>query len=330
MKIWYLALVILTPLAACAQVQRGAGTYGMSERACDNCASARLAAGEQMMAVFALEGGGDAFGQDGRLFGRQAYAGLDGKLGALTMGRQYNPQYQVLTGVADSFRGGMAGAGNLMGYSVKRYDNTIQYATPPLHGLVASAMYSFGESPYSSAHNRAYGAMLGYATGVVNLSVAHQRKDDVIGSNGIVPALDTSTSNTLLAANFHFGPTTAFAAYGVNRGLGSSPWDPSAPYSTLTLLNSSSDSRDTLLGLSMPFGGVTYMASFIRKADREASHRDAHQVALGMTYSLSRRTDFYASYAKIKNLNGAAYTVGTASDAGRATAAFNIGLHHSF
>ncbi|MEG1114619.1 MAG: porin, partial [Janthinobacterium sp.] len=50
----------------------------------------------------------------------------------------------------------------------------------------------------------------------------------------------------------------------------------------------------------------------------------------GLTYSLSRRSDFYASYAKIHNKNGARYTVGNASDGGRGDAAFNMGFRHGF
>src|SRR5471030_2051401 len=140
--------------------------------------------GDDLSAVFTLEAGFQTdtgkSDQNGRLFGRQAFVGLDSAhLGALTLGRQYNLQYQVLVDVADPFKGGLAGtATNLMGYSVMRYDNSIKYVTPSSHGWSAAALYSFGESPNSSATNRAYGASLGYADGPVNVSVAHQRKDN--------------------------------------------------------------------------------------------------------------------------------------------------------
>ncbi|HAT31177.1 MAG TPA: porin [Janthinobacterium sp.] len=357
MKTWYFVLAMCSPFGAAAQTAATLDLYGVldagvvAERGCGNCAATRVssgvasasrlglkgreALGEGVAAVFTLEGGlqvdSGAGEQSGRLFGRQAYVGLDSSLGALTLGRQYNPQYLALTDVGDPFKGGMAGsAGNLMGYTVKRYDNTIKYATPQLQGWVASAIYSFGETPYSSAANRAYGAMLGYAKGPANLSVAYQRKDNFIEGSGSVPNLDTSARNALVAANFNFGKATAFAACGVNRGQGSSPWDPSNPYAPLTLSNSSSDSRDTLLGLAVPVGAANFMTSFIRKKDRELSGRDANQIAVGMSYALSRHSDFYASYAKIHNRNGGSYTVGNASDAGHGDAAFNVGLRHGF
>lgn len=342
-----------------AQVQTHTGTtlYGVldagvvAERGCTNCATSKVAGGaasgsrlgvtgrealgNDVAAVYTLEAGvqndtGQS-DQNGVLFGRQAYVGLDSRLGALTLGRQYNPQYVALTDVADPFHGGMAGsAGNLMGYTSKRYDNTIKYATPALSGISASALYSFGESPYSSDINRAYGATLGYADSAVNVSVAHQRKNNIVLAGGTMPGVDTSARNTLLAANFNFGPAVAFAAVGVNKGQGSSPWDPSNPYGTLALNMSSNDSRDTLAGVSVPMGNAKWMASYVRKDDRDPANRDASQVAIGMTYSMSKRTDFYASYAKIRNRNGAAYTVGNASDAGHGDAAFNLGLRHGF
>lgn len=363
MKISFFAPAVFACVAcvACftcgAQAQSAVDIYGVldagvvTERGCDGCArnkvspgmasgsrlglKGREALGEQLTAVFGMEAGilndSGMSDQNGRLFGRQAYIGLDSRLGALTVGRHYNPQYLTLTDVADPFKGGLAGnAGNLMGYTAKRYDNAIKYMTPSSRGLSASALYSFGESPYSSATNRAYGAMLGYAKGPVTLSVAHQRKNNFIEASGTLPAVDTSARNTLVAANFNFGPATAFAAYGINKGPGSSPWDPANPYGALGLMATSANSRDALLGLAVPFGGATFLASYIHKDDRDVRNRDARQIAVGITYSLSRRTDLYSSYAKIRNLNGAAYTVGNASDAGRGDTAFNFGLRHAF
>lgn len=355
-----LAIFSLGPVCAAAQAQSAVKVYGVldagvvAERGCvggADCASTRVssgvasasrlglagreALGGETAAVFTLEAGilGDTGRADpnGTLFGRQAYVGLDGRLGALTLGRQYNLQYLTLVDVADPFKGGLAGsARNLVGYTAERYDNTIQYVSPRRHGLVAGVIYSFGESPYSSAANRAYAATLGYAGSRVNLTVARQRKNNFIAADASLPGLDVSATNTLVAANVKFGAATAYAAYGRNKGAGSSPWDASNPYGALVLSTPSTNSRDVLLGLSVPYGASTFMASYIRKDDHNPANRDANQVAVGMTYSLSRRTDFYASFAKIQNRNGAGYTVGNATEAGRGDRAVNIGLRHAF
>lgn len=294
----------------------------------------REALGGGLNAVFNLEAGilndTGASDQNGRLFGRQAFIGIDSPMGALTLGRQYNLVYETLTDVADPFHGGMAGnAANLVGYTVQRYDNTIKFVSPALHGLKASAIYSFGESASSSATNRAYGLTLGYAGGAMRLSLSHQRKNNPVDDAGNVP-LDLSARNTLVAANVDVGPAVLYAAYGRNKGEGSSPWDSGNPYGELTLARPSADSSDKLIGLSLPSGPYTFLVSYIRKDDHSVLGRDANQVAIGATYAYSKRTDAYASYARINNRNGAPYTVGNASNPGHGDRALTIGLRHQF
>ena len=357
MKLARSVILLLSPIALGAQAQSSLNVYGLldagvvGERACDGCASNKVSGGVasgsrlglsgrealdgDTAAVFTLEAGVQndtgRSDQGGLLFGRQAFVGLDGRLGALTAGRQYNLEYLTLTDVADPFHGGMAGsAANLIGYSAKRYDNTIKFATPSLHGVTAAAIYSFGESPNNNDLNRSYGAMLGYADGPVTLRIAHQRRNNLLTATGTTPAVDTSARNTLVAANVNFGVATAYAGFGRNRGDGRMPWDPENPYGALAPTSRSTNSSDMLMGLSVPLGAVTVMASFIRKDDHDVGNQDANQMALGMTYTMSKRTDVYAAYAKIRNRNGAAYTVGNATDGGHGDAAFNLGLRHAF
>ncbi|MES2263335.1 MAG: porin [Pseudomonadota bacterium] len=351
-----LALFLLSPLAVLAQTPSSINVYGVvdagvvAESGCaTNCSTrissgiasesrlglqGREALGDKLAAVFTVEAGfqtDTGMSDEGRLFGRQAYVGLDSRWGALTLGRQYNLQYETLIDVADPFRGGLAGsATNLAGYTVRRYDNSVKYATPKLRGWSASAIYSYGESPYSSKYNRAYGATIGYENGPFNVRIAHQRKRDMLAVYGTVPGADFSARNTLVAANLNFRSATIYAAYGINRGLGSTPWDISNPYGALVPPSPSTDSRDVITGISIPMGAATWMVSYIHKDDRTLANQDANQVAAGVTYSLSKRTSVYGAIAKIHNRNGAGYTVGNASNGGRGNGAINIGLRHSF
>jgi predicted porin len=359
------ALVILLsmPVLALAQTRepapgQGVQVYGVLdagvvlERGCkENCASSKVAPGisegsrigisgreplgnSGTSAVFTLEGGVEndtGRSEENRLLGRQAWVGLDGTWGALTLGRQYNLQYEALAEVADPFHGGLAGtATNMMGFTTKRYDNAVKYRTPAGRHWSASAIYSFGESEFSTSRNRAYGATLGFANGVFNVRIAHQRKRNPIEAVGTTQPVDLSARNTLVAANLNLGAATVFAAYGVNRGLGSSPWDPANPYGALALTTPSLYSHDILAGLSYTSGRATYMLSFIHKDDRSPPNRDADQAAIGMVYSLSRRTAVHASLAHIRNRNGAPYTAGTASEAGKGNRAITFGLRHAF
>jgi predicted porin len=318
------AFVAFSPfaLAAMAQAQTGVTAPG-----------SRLGDGGD--AVFTLESALEAndgrSGQNGGLFGRQSYGGVESRFGALTVGRRDNPDYPALTDLADPFQGGVVGTSStLLGYTSRRYDNTIKYVTPTLRGLSAAALYSVGETRYSSVTNKAYGATVGYADGPVTLSVAYQRKYSMVDATAVVPAADNSARNTLVTANFNFGPAIGYVGYGHNKGQDSSAWDLDNPYGAMAQNNPSTDSRDTLIGVAVPRGVMTYLASYIHKDDRSLLNQDANQVALGLTYAMSKHTGIHAAYARIFNRNGAAYTVGNEGDRGRGNSAINLGLRHSF
>jgi predicted porin len=279
--------------------------------------------------------------QGGRLFGRQAYVGVKGDAGAVTVGRQQNLEYSALTEVGDPFKGGTAGsATNLIGTAGRREDNSIHYYTGAVHGVSAAASYSRDESTDQSvgaaglamSGNRTWGLSVGLESGPWVLRAAHQNRS-IAGAAPITSLGNNSleAKNSVVAANVRMGFGTAYAAYSVSRGYASSPlWNPDNPYSASIASTPSTDSRDMLVGLAVPVGGATILASFIRKNDRDLANQDANQMALGATYALSRRTDFYAAYSRINNRNGAAYTVGNASARGAGTSAVNVGMRHAF
>jgi len=359
MKPFLITLALTAPLTAMAQAPSPVEVHGVldagvvAERGCSgDCAKTKvdsgIASGSRLgvrgredlgggtSAVYTLEAGilndTGASDQGGKLFGRQAYVGLDGPLGLVTLGRQYNLVYETLTDVADPFHGGMAGsAANLVGYTTKRYDNTVKYKSPRSRsGLIGSLIYAFGESPYNSKVNRAYGGTLGYTKGAVNLSVTHQRKENMLDATGTTPPVDQSARNTLVAANVDFGRFTGYAAYGHSRGDGGSQWNMDNPYGAVAQSMPTDNSRDVLVGVAVPMGATTFLASYIKKDDRGLADRDANQIAVGFSYAMSKRTDWYAAIAKIQNRNGAGYTVGNASNNGRGDRAVNVGLRHSF
>ncbi len=350
-------ILLLLPLPAMAQDQQAATVYGtldagiVAERGCaGGCPATRVASGaateshigvkgreplnRDVAAVYTVEAGvhlDTGAGDADKLFGRQAFIGLDSRWGVLTLGRQYSLQYEALTGVADPFHGGMAGAAtNIAGSAARRFDNTVKYVSPTVNGWSAGAIYSFGESPFSSKFNRAYGAVIGFEQAPVTVRIAHQRRYNLSDATGVVPLVDYSSRNTLIAANVTLKYATVYAGYGVNRGFGSAPYDPVAPYGALVVPAFTDRSRDLIGGISIPYGDATFMLSYIRKDDRSVANRDASQVAAGVAYALSRRTSVYAAYGRIDNRNGARYTVGNASERGSGNRALSIGLRHAF
>lgn len=357
MKTSHWTIMLLMPLPAMAQEQPAVSIYGtldagvVAERGCTGpCPATRIASGaateshvgiqgrEQLnrdvAALYRVEAGvqlDTGKGDADKFFGRQAFIGLDSRWGVLTLGRQYSLQYEALTGVADPFHGGMAGAAsNIAGSAVRRFDNTVKYVTPKLNGWSAGAIYSFGESPFSSKFNRAYGAVIGFEQAPFTLRVAHQRRYNLSDATGVVPMVDYSSRNTLIAANMTLKVATIYAGYGVNRGFGSAPYDPVAPYGTMVVPAFTDRSHDMLAGISIPYGNATFMLSYIRKNDRSVANRDATQLAAGVAYALSKRTNVYAAYGRIDNRNGARFTVGNASEQGSGNRALTVGLRHSF
>jgi predicted porin len=323
----------------------------VSERGCSNGCSTRIDGGiasesrigvrgsEQlggtMSAVYTLEAGVQPdtgrSGADGRLL-RQAFVGLRGKAGTVTVGRQDNLQYAALTDVGDPFKGGTAGtASNLIGSPVRRDDNSIHYYTNEVHGVSAAASYGFGEVAGDSSANRAWGVSVGIERGPLTLRAAHQNRNFTKIAPATPMGNNVDAKNSIIAANLHVGIATAYAAYSVSRGTGSSPlWNPDNPYSAAIASVPSTDSRDVLVGLAVPVGATTFLASYIRKNDRDTANLDANQVAFGASYAVSRRTDFYAAYSRITNRNGAGYTAGNASSRGNGSSALNVGMRHAF
>lgn len=290
--------------------------------------------GGGLSALFVLESGFQpdtgAMGQGGLLLGRQAYVGLQGSFGTVMLGRQYTPQYMTVV-MVDPFGSGHAGdSKNLMpgtGNGYTRMDNTIKYVSPTVGGMSGELAFAPGEVGGDNSAGRQIGAAIGYAAGPLKVRLGyHNRNNDTALLKNLADA-----KNTVLAATYDFGVAKAHLAYGSNKGLNSSALRNGAnPFAYAVAPVASTDSRDLLAGLSVPFGPHTLMASHIRKDDRTGRNQDATQTAVGYKYLLSKRTDVYAAYAKIDNKHGAGYTVGSAIESGSGDAAFNLGIRHSF
>lgn len=277
--------------------------------------------GGGLSAFYTLEMGLNAdtgtLGQGGLAFGRQSLVGLQGRLGSLSMGRQYTP-VAFIQAETDPFMTGLAGtsanlisAGGAGGNN--RMDNTVRYTYAAQSGWTADLVYGLGETAGDSSARRQFGGAIGYVSGPVYVKLGHHN----VNSAASVPA-----KITFLGAKYDFGVATAHVNYVVNKGS-----------AVFGLVNA--DSRDVLLGVSVPYGPGRFMASYIRKNDRTPTNHDASQLALGYTHALSKRTSLYASIARIDN-NAAAgsatgfYRVGNATEQGLGDRAYNVGVRHAF
>lgn len=263
--------------------------------------------GGGLSANFVIEAGilGDtgASSQGGVTFGRQTTVGLKGNFGAINLGRQYN-LITTVAGLIDPFGGGHEGAySNIMDFST-RVSNGIYYTTPSMGGFVGDLAYGFGEVAGNTSANRELGLALSYTGGPLYAVLVHRNRNNATATN--------SNKITILGGTYNFGPATAALSYAANKD------------------DVSIDSNDTLVGVSVPAGAGTFMASYLRHKDKSALNKNANQAAIGYTYALSKRTNLYTSYASISNSNGAAYTVGNATDVGTGDKGFAVGIRHKF
>ena len=265
--------------------------------------------GGGVAAIFQIENGFNAdtgaAGQGGVLFGRQAFVGLTGKFGAVTLGRQYTPYYKTLRDIGDPFGAvSLAGrAGNLF-VTNTRADNMVEYVSPSFAGIRADLAYGAGEVAGDSSKNRMLGGSIGYAGGPFTAQLAYHRIENATATD--------FTRNALASAKYDFKAVVAYASYAINKGP------------------ALADSKDMLVGVAIPFGANKLLLSHVRHDDETAAGNDASQWGVGYTHQLSKRTDLYAAYAMIDNRNAAAFKVGNATDRGTGDRAFNLGLRHNF
>jgi predicted porin len=302
--------------------------------------------GGGLSAIFLLENGfridtGEVDAA-GTIFNRQAYVGIkSATVGQLSLGRQYTPYYLAFSSVGDPFAAGYAGsAKNLFpttGLST-RGSNSIYYVSPKFAGAVTGELYyALAEQAGSSVAGRQIGASIGYSAGKLNARLAHNhRNNDLTAAAGaaqVPPVAGANRGigrNTLLAANYDFGVAKGYAMYGVDKGLNSATLPNTGNPFGGVKATASLDSRDLLIGATIPAGNNTILASYIRKDDKTAFNQDASQLAIGLQHALSKRTSLYTSYGKIKNRRGAGYTVGNNSEVGTGDTAYNAGIRHTF
>ncbi|KND59554.1 Outer membrane protein (porin) [Candidatus Burkholderia verschuerenii] len=178
-------------------------------------------------AVFQLESGvnvsNGAAGQGARMFGRQAYVGMqNANFGTVTLGRQYDSVVDYLASTTAN--------GNFAGYLFAhpfdndntdnsfRVNNTVKYASPSFGGFKFGGTYSFSNGA-SFADNRVYSVGASYSNGGLLAGAAYMRADNPgMNATGAIAANDASFIAERMqvfgaGVNYTFGPATAGFAY---------------------------------------------------------------------------------------------------------------------
>jgi predicted porin len=279
--------------------------------------------GGGMSAFYTLEMGFNiddgSMGTAGTLFNRQSFVGLRGSAGTLTVGRQYTSLFRAQLDYDPFFTGFAGNAGHMMsnggGPSTARTNNSIFYVTPTVSGFEGQLLYGFGEQAGNSAALRETGGALGYKNGPLNVKVSYH--------NAISATLN-SASNLNLMATYDFGPIKIYAS---EQNNSRDNIEGTTTLSTTPTMTYGDRTRDSLIGMSMPFGAGSFRASYIHKADLTRANANANQLGLGYIYAMSKTTDLYTSVSKINNAALSSIRVATAGASDRL---FNIGMDHKF
>ena len=273
--------------------------------------------GNGLKAIFNLEAGiaADTGAQDSAgLFQRRAVVGLEGTFGTITLGREYSP-IAAVAAATDEFGQGFYGS-NLSGFGsgkvTRRLANSVNYKSASWSGFNLLATYSAGEKTTGpSGDLKGIGAE--FKQGGLYLGAAYHTLKRVSAGDD---------------KEYGFGAAYTFAEYGglelKTNFLGA---DPDGANNKFKQYN---------LGLGYPFGASKVYVNV--QKNKLQSGPTGNAVALAYSYSLSKRTNVYASYANMNNtgvavfgLNSASNNVTPAATAlGADPSVFTVGIRHSF
>lgn len=282
----------------------------------------------------------------GNAFARQTFVGLKSNYGTFTMGRQYNPYFYSIYAVDPFGTGHEGNSANIMPLTASngRSDNSIMYVSPDFSGFKGEFLYGFGEQIGSTVSKSTMSAAVSYTNGPLLLRFGSYRanNDAVANPSATPPTPATSlavTRNNIFGAVYDFKVVKLSAAYSTIKGprpyLYSQDivgfYTATTPYAKFNP-PTTTDVRDFLVGATIPAGPGNILASYIKHKDRTATNQNATQIAVGYEYYLSKRTVWYTDYSRIRNDNGAGFTVGNAGDitAGSGDKGFATGLRHTF
>ena len=271
--------------------------------------------GNGLKALFNIEAGYalDTGAGDTPLFGRRSVVGLQGNFGTVTIGREYTPIAAV--GTATDILGQGVYGSNLSAFTpanrlTRRISNSVNYKSAPLSGFTGSAAYSAGEAASGLPSGNLKGVALEYANGpiyvgggyhVVTRLAAGDDKEYAIGAGYKMGDLEFKT-NYLVADQT--GPNNKF--------------------------------EQANLGASMVFGQAKAFVNV--QQNKTANGAKGNTFTLAYSYTLSKRTNVYTSYASLHNNNLGVFGFNSSSTnvtppvtaLGADPRALTVGVRHSF
>jgi predicted porin len=287
----------------------------------------------------------------GRLFDRQAFAGLVTPVGAFTLGRQYTPAYLVGATFDASQTQSSLSVGQVASFPPSidiRLSNTLQYGIQ-WNGVTATLMYGAGEVAGSNSAGRFYGGMAIYKGTGFSAGFGHNRRNNELGQK--------SLTDSVLGATVDIGPGTLYGQYVTVKD--DNPTGLSTIGATITAATASAgpaaalavgnafqnaynnafqqDARLMHIGYKFTLGVNTVVVAFNRLDDKRPNNADTDSYGATYTYALSKRTNLNAVLTRFHNKGTgqaapgeAGFLGGVTSAAGVGSTNFALGIHHVF
>ncbi len=309
--------------------------------------------GNGLKAIFTLESGFDAFNgeyaQSGKLFNEQAFVGLTGEFGSVTVGRQYDSTNDFVAPLVASNRGAgdfAAHPGDLDNLDNSyRINNAIKFTSANYDGITFGGLYSFGGAPGSFSKNQVWSAGANFANGPLALGASvlkannpavsffdYSPKQTLNEANGAIDgfgALAKTMQIITAAGTYSFGPFTAGLAYSNVRYKGDDIIDGLAIFHT-TEASLSYQFSPVLSGIV----SANYTNSTGTVGEPGGKYK---QLNVGLNYALSKRTDVYlvaagqnASGTDSFGLDSVAHMKGLSPSMNGRQRVARIGIRHAF
>ncbi|WP_079417273.1 porin [Thiomonas intermedia] len=269
---------------------------------------------------------GNQYCTGGGFMGRTSMVGLKGSFGTVAAGRMYTLDFNDQAAV-DPFGYGLMGNIANIGTigSPARASQMVAYMSPSFGGFNFAAGYVFGDgltgltTATTTQTTGAYNLHAGYNNGPLMVGLDYLR---VNNSNG-----DATVKHTMLVGTYDLGVAKLAAMYAQNK--------PNANAAGATV---NTNQQAWMLGGTIPVGPGAVLVSYTQTKNKSVSASTSKQIALGYTYSLSKRTNLYASYARITNDANANAIVNDSTgnnDApmgpnGLTSTGFDFGIRHQF
>lgn len=271
--------------------------------------------GNGLKANFNLEMGlkADTGANDAAIFARGAWVGLSGDdFGSVNLGRHKSLTY-IYGAQIDPFMDGLLGKTDLMFKLNTVRDNSVTYTSNSMSGFSVAAQYGFGEKTGDAKANRVTSVAASYINGPLNANIVWDQAKDTNGN------LAVGGEKLLAGVSYDLGKDF----YGVKLNA---MYEEIKGSTSLTVLKETKEQL-YMIGGSIKDGANTFIVSYTDSNVKTSTNANSSRIALGYTYDLSKRTNLYASLARVENEK----SVKTLADVNGATARlFNFGIRHKF